>query len=261
VHIVVNHLHLRERLTDATVRAARDGVQRVVDAGALAAQVAKVDDLHLVLILSFAGADDAERVARAVGGPWMRENIVPLLVGEPDRSVGEVIASAQAKRPPARLRQYSGMSPDGRAGLALCPRCHPATWPGASQSGRWRGSKAVTAHDLAKLFDVRRAASGEHVGEIFEIARAHQTRADDGKEARVNVTVVTEPVDHAARYEERLTGVKVDLPPPTVNVVTPSSTKTVSSNSSWLCGAGMRALAGASHSKTLTLPPDSSAST
>jgi hypothetical protein len=52
VHIVVNHLHLRERLTDATVRAARDGVQRVVDAGALAAQVAKVDDLHLVLILS-----------------------------------------------------------------------------------------------------------------------------------------------------------------------------------------------------------------
>jgi hypothetical protein len=96
VHIVVNHLHVREPLTDATVRAARDGVQRVVDAGALAAQVTKVDDLHLVLILSFAGADDAERVARDVGGPWMRENIVPLLVGKPDRSVGEVIASAQA---------------------------------------------------------------------------------------------------------------------------------------------------------------------
>ena len=49
--------------------------------------------------------------------------------------------------------------------------------------------------------------------------------------------------------------------PPTVNVVTPSSSKTVSSKSSWLCGAGMRALAGTSHSKTLTLPPDSSAST
>ena len=96
MHVVVNHLHLREPLTDATVRAARDGVQRVVDAGALAAQVAKIDDLHLVLILSFAGADDAERVARDVGGPWMRENIVPLLAGETDRSVGEVIASAQA---------------------------------------------------------------------------------------------------------------------------------------------------------------------
>ncbi|MGZ4303075.1 MAG: hypothetical protein ACXVR9_15960 [Gaiellaceae bacterium] len=96
MHIVVNHLHLREPLTNATVRAARDGVQRVVDAGALAAQLAKVDDLHLVLILSFAGADDAERVARDVGGPWMRENIVPLLAGETDRSVGEVIASAQA---------------------------------------------------------------------------------------------------------------------------------------------------------------------
>jgi hypothetical protein len=96
VHVVVNHLHLREPLTDATVRAARDGMQRVVEAGALAAQVAKVDDTHLILLLSFAGADDAERVARDVGGPWMRENIVPLLAGGTDRSVGEVIASAQA---------------------------------------------------------------------------------------------------------------------------------------------------------------------
>ncbi len=96
VHVVLNHLHLREPLTDATVRAARDGVQHVVDAGALAAQVAKVDDLHLVLILSFAGADDAERVARDVGCRWMRENIVPLLAGETDRSVGEVIASVRA---------------------------------------------------------------------------------------------------------------------------------------------------------------------
>jgi hypothetical protein len=96
VHIVVNHLHLREPQTDATVRSARDGAQRVVDAGALAAQVAKVDDLHLLFILSFAEAEDAERIARDVGGPWMRENIVPLLARETDRSVGEVIASAQA---------------------------------------------------------------------------------------------------------------------------------------------------------------------
>jgi hypothetical protein len=68
----------------------------VVDAGALAARVAKVDERHLILILEFATAEDADRVARDIGGPWMRENITPLLGGEPERSVGEVIASAQA---------------------------------------------------------------------------------------------------------------------------------------------------------------------
>jgi len=32
VHVVVNHLHLREPLTDATVEVARETVQRVVEA-------------------------------------------------------------------------------------------------------------------------------------------------------------------------------------------------------------------------------------
>jgi hypothetical protein len=31
-----------------------------------------------------------------VGGPWMRETIVPLLEGATERSVGKVIAAAQA---------------------------------------------------------------------------------------------------------------------------------------------------------------------
>jgi hypothetical protein len=83
-------------LTDATLRAARQGVQLVVDAGGLAAQILKVDDTHLILLLTFATAEDADRVAREAGGPWMRENIRPLLARDTDRSVGEVIASAQA---------------------------------------------------------------------------------------------------------------------------------------------------------------------
>jgi hypothetical protein len=68
----------------------------VVDAGALSARVAVVDERHLILVLEFATADDAERIAREVGGPWMRENIKPLLAGDTERSVGEVIASAEA---------------------------------------------------------------------------------------------------------------------------------------------------------------------
>lgn len=94
MHVVINHLHLREPLTDATAQATQEAVALVVDSGGLAARVAKVDDRHLILILEFADREDADRVAREVGGPWMREHIVPLLEGPTDRNVGEVIASA-----------------------------------------------------------------------------------------------------------------------------------------------------------------------
>jgi len=96
VHVVINHLRLRNPVTDATLNAASDGVQLVVDAGALVARLAKVDETHLILILEFASAEDASRIARDVGGPWMRENITPLLAGDTERSVGKVIASAEA---------------------------------------------------------------------------------------------------------------------------------------------------------------------
>ena len=96
MHVVINHLRLRDPVSDATVAAAQEGMQLVVDAGGLAAHVAKVDETHLILILEFSTAGDAERIAREVGGPWMRENIRPLLAGDTERSVGEVIASAEA---------------------------------------------------------------------------------------------------------------------------------------------------------------------
>ena len=94
--VVVNHLHLSETLTAETEQACRDIVPRIHDAGATAAQVVRIDDTHLVLILEFASAEDADRVATEVGGPWMREHILPLLARGPERSVGEVIASATA---------------------------------------------------------------------------------------------------------------------------------------------------------------------
>lgn len=96
MHVVVNHLHLREPIAEATALATQEAVQRVVDAGGLAAQVAQVSETQLVLILTFASAEDADRIAREVGGPWMREHIVPLLAADTDRSVGRVIADARA---------------------------------------------------------------------------------------------------------------------------------------------------------------------
>jgi hypothetical protein len=96
LHVVVNHLRLRDPVDDTTVEAVRTGAQLAVDAGALAARVVKVDERHLILILDFPTAEDADRMAREVGGRWMRENIRPLLAGDTERSLGEVIASAKA---------------------------------------------------------------------------------------------------------------------------------------------------------------------
>lgn len=96
MHVVVNHLRFRDAVTDATVEALRDGLQLVIDAGGMAARVVRVDDRHLILLLDFASAADADRAAREAGGPWMREHIVPLLAGGTERSLGKVIASAPA---------------------------------------------------------------------------------------------------------------------------------------------------------------------
>jgi hypothetical protein len=96
MEVVVNHLHFRDPVTDPTVVALRSAVQQVVDAGALAARVVKVEDTYLILLLEFPSPEDADRVSREIGGPWMRENIMPLLARGTERSVGEVVASASA---------------------------------------------------------------------------------------------------------------------------------------------------------------------
>jgi hypothetical protein len=44
-------------------------VPHLVDAGCITAKVVRVDDMHLVLILEFASAAEADRVAQEVGGP------------------------------------------------------------------------------------------------------------------------------------------------------------------------------------------------
>jgi hypothetical protein len=95
MQIVVNHLHLREPVTEATLHAAQEAVEEVVAAGAIAARVVEVEPTHLILLLEFRSAEEADRVSREVGGPWMRANIVPLLARETERSVGAVVASAR----------------------------------------------------------------------------------------------------------------------------------------------------------------------
>lgn len=95
MHVVVNHLRLRDPLGDETVAALHEGVQLVTGAGGISGKVVQVDERHLILVLEFASAEDADRIAREVGGPWMREHISPLLADGTDRNLGEVIASSE----------------------------------------------------------------------------------------------------------------------------------------------------------------------
>lgn len=93
MHVVVNHLRLRDPVTDETVQSARDAMGLILDAGGTRGHVVKADDRHLILVLEFPTAEDGNRIAREVGGPWMNEHIRPLLAGDTERYIGEVIAS------------------------------------------------------------------------------------------------------------------------------------------------------------------------
>jgi hypothetical protein len=94
VHVVVNHLRLREPLPPESIASLQTTGQALLDAGGLAFHLVRVDETHLILVLFFETAEDADRVARDVGGPWMREHVVPYLAEGTDRSLGEVIVSS-----------------------------------------------------------------------------------------------------------------------------------------------------------------------
>ena len=94
MNVVVNHLHFREAVSDSLAASFQEAADAVVAAGGRSARVAKVDDTHLILLLEFDSTDAADQISRDVGGPWMREHVVPLLSAPPERTVCEVLAGA-----------------------------------------------------------------------------------------------------------------------------------------------------------------------
>ena len=96
MHVVVNHLRLAEPLPAGSFAAVEHTLPAMLAAGSLGVHLVRVDDLHLILVLFFASAEDADRIARDVGGPLMREHVVPYLAGSTDRSLGEVVVSSES---------------------------------------------------------------------------------------------------------------------------------------------------------------------
>jgi len=92
MRMVVNHLTFAEPIPASVIESARDAVQAVVEAGGLDARLVKVDETHAILVLTFPDFETEERIKSEVGGPWMREHIVPWLAEPTERASGEVVA-------------------------------------------------------------------------------------------------------------------------------------------------------------------------
>lgn len=94
MHAVVNHLHFKEPIDPALFGRAADELAEPMRAiaGFGGLDVVLVDDTHAILIIRGASAEVCDEMATKVGSPWMGANVVPLLAGPPERSVGAVVA-------------------------------------------------------------------------------------------------------------------------------------------------------------------------
>jgi hypothetical protein len=92
MRMVVNRLTFAEPIPESVIESARDATRAVVEAGGLDARLVKVDETHAILVLTFPDFESEERIKSEVGGPWMREHIVPLLAEPTERAAGDVVA-------------------------------------------------------------------------------------------------------------------------------------------------------------------------
>ena len=91
MRMAVNHLTFAEPIPEAVVESAQDAVRAVEQAGG-ECRLVRVDETHAFLLLGFPDADTEERIKNEIGGPWMREHIIPLLASPPERTSGDVVA-------------------------------------------------------------------------------------------------------------------------------------------------------------------------
>ena len=94
VRVVVNHLRFKEPIPTAVIDAAKDVTQQLVDASGLAASLVEVDRNGRDPRPVVADVEAEDRIKSEIGGPWMREHIIPLLGGSTERHSGEVDAGA-----------------------------------------------------------------------------------------------------------------------------------------------------------------------
>lgn len=92
MRVVVNHLKLISPIPREVITGADEVCREIVAAGGLSACLVEVHELHAILVLTFPDLQTEERIASSIGGPWMVENILPILSAPPERSSGELVA-------------------------------------------------------------------------------------------------------------------------------------------------------------------------
>jgi hypothetical protein len=91
MRVAVNHLTFAEPIPEALIASAQDAARAVEEAGG-ECRLVQVDATHAFRLLGFPDAETEERIKTEIGGPWMREHVVPLLASPPERTSGEVVA-------------------------------------------------------------------------------------------------------------------------------------------------------------------------
>ncbi len=93
---VVNHLHFNEPIDPALFATAQVDLvpqMRAIE-GFRGFEVIQTSEHDAILVILGDTIDVLDQIATEVGSPWMRENIVPLLDGPPQRHIGPTIASS-----------------------------------------------------------------------------------------------------------------------------------------------------------------------
>ncbi len=90
---LVNHHHLAEPIPESAYAALTERFAEMRDGGLRTFQIIKVADDHVILVATFDSAEAADAVSEAIGGPWLREYVIPRLSNPTEQSFGEVIFS------------------------------------------------------------------------------------------------------------------------------------------------------------------------
>jgi hypothetical protein len=93
---VVNHLHFKDPVDPSLfARAGTDLVtlMRTVE-GFRGFEVIQTSERDVILVILADNVEVLDQIATEIGSPWMREHVVPLLDGPPQRHIGPSIASS-----------------------------------------------------------------------------------------------------------------------------------------------------------------------
>jgi hypothetical protein len=92
MYAVVNHLHLNVPPEQIVASAEQEGLSLLKTLpGFQGINLVKVSETHLIVILYWDSAANANHGAGVVGPTWFAKNVFPYLASEQQRSVGEVI--------------------------------------------------------------------------------------------------------------------------------------------------------------------------